>query len=421
MAKNFAAIYSSGNDSNALNQRIFIKEELLGARGQLVLPTPADFIYHLEGASVNFAQPVESSPHKTDRHHSSVIKQKTTTEWTLPTLFNINSSLPAASANEIDPGMRVLFKSLLGREFTIPVLGYDAALDPYVTFSIFENLDVMAKQTPGCAVNGCSLTFPGDGQAQMEWNGMAKTSFYVGLGKSTVDNNGNIGPGGENVVSVLAGEGRRFPVGGKVMIIKADGVTRSLDTPVNTARTIVGVIGDDILLDGAILADADGSGATPVYLCYYEPVEPFIAINDPQTGLQGTVEIAGLPSAMCVRSAEISVNNNHEWEDYCYGKDGLGSTIFTPAGRLDVEVTMELNLTKEMVGYINQSKEFIGENITIYLGPALGRRMQIVLPRVIFEIPAITVPGTGTIPVQFTGMAYQSGLGLADEININFL
>lgn len=416
MAKNFASIYSSGNDAVSLNQRLFVVEEAPGLRGVLSIPTQSDFLYHIEGASVNFSQPIESSPHKTDRHHSSIIKQKTSTEWTLPSLFNIDTTLGSASVAEIDPALRVLWKSLLGREQTVPNLCYDAAFDPSITFSIYENLDVMAKQTPGCAVEACNLTFPGDGQSQMEWSGRAKTSLYVGIGKSVSSGND-----GTNTVTLSAGEGYRFPLGAKVMLIQADGLTRSLDTLDGFPRTVMGVSGDVVLLDGAALADANGSVGSPVYLCYYEPEEPFTAINNPLTGLEGSVTIAGLPSAGCVRSASFSITNSHEWEDYCFGKEGLGNVIFTPAGRLTVECTIELNLSKEMVGYMNQLREFTGEDITLVLGSSAGRRLQIEVPRAIFAIPSLTVPGTGTIPVSFTGNAYQSSLGAADEFTVKFL
>lgn len=414
MAKNFASIYNSGNDAVALNQRLFVVEEAPGLRGVLAVPGPDDFMYHIEGASVNFSQPVESSPHKTDRHHSSVIKQKSLTEWTLPSLFNINTALPGAAVTQIDPALRVLWKSLLGREQVAPNLCYDAAFDPSITFSIYENLDVMAKQTPGCAVEACNLTFPGDGQSQMEWSGRAKTAIYVGIGKSLISNDGG------NTVTVGLGESYRFPLGAKVMLIKGDGITRSLDTPDGFPRTVIGVSGPQVLLDGAPLADADGT-ATPVYLCYYEPEEPFIAINNPLTGLQGNVAIAGLPSAGCIRSASFTITNSHEWEDYCWGKEGLGNVIFTPAGRLTVEVSLELNLSKEMVGYLNQGREFVGESIILVLGAPLGRRMQIEVPRAIFASPTVTVPGTGTIPVTLTGNAYQTSLGAADEFIVKFL
>jgi len=411
MSKNYASIYNSTNDSIALEQKIFIKEET--ARGVLLAPTGADFLFTLNGASVNFSQPIESSPHKSGRHHTSVIKQKTTTSWALPTFFNINSLLGAAGVAEIDPAMRVLWKSLMGKEDTSggsPV--YTAGTPPDITFSIFENGDLWAKQAPGCFVDSGNATFPGDGQSQVEWAGMAKTSLLVGISKSITAN-------AANVVTVAATEGTRFPVGSLVMIVKADGVTRATDTPTGSPRTVVSATSTTVTLSGAVLSDSDGS-ATPVYLCYYEPTTA-VAINDPQTGLVGSITIAGLSSADCVRSASLNMVNNHEPQDFCFGEEGLGGRLFTPGGRFTAELSLELNLNHELVEFLNRQKDFTGENITIILGAAAGRHVQVVVPKVIFPVPEIAVPDTGTIPVTFTGNAYQTALDAADEVTVSFL
>lgn len=409
--KNYPSLYEGGNDSIALEQKIFIKEET--TRGQLALPDGGDFIYHLEGGSVNFTQPIESSPHKSGRHHTSVIKQKTVTEWTLPTFFNIDTSLAAPSTASIDSGLVTLFKSLLGRHVTGSGFNeFDAAEDPAITFSIFEVGDLWAKQAPGCFVESGNMTFPGDGQSQVEWAGSAKTMLLVGMGKSVADNEGG------NTVTLASGEGKRFPVGSKVMIIKDDN-TKSADTPVDSARTVIGVSGDVVTLDGAVLADADGS-VDPVYLVYFEP-EAATAINDPQTGLQGSITIAGFSTlANCVRSFGINIVNNHELQDFCYGEEGLGGPLFVPGGRLTAEVSMELNMKKELVTFLNGLKEFTGEDIELVLGDATSRHMKVELPKVIFPVPEVSVPESGTIPVTFTGNAYQTALDAADEIVVSF-
>lgn len=412
MAKDYAAIHASANDSIALEQKIFIKEE--STRGVLAAPVGADFIYSLSGASVNFTQPVESSPHRSGRHHTSVIKQKTTTSWTIPTFFNIDTTLGAAALTEIDPGMRVMYKSLMGKEDVSggsPV--YTSGVDPAITFSIFEIGDQWAKQAPGSFVESGNASFPGDGQAQIEWAGSSKTSYTVGIGKSQIDNNGG------NTVTVGTGEGERFPVGAMVMLVEADGVTRSADTPDGSPRVVTSVSGDVVTLDGAALAAADGSVAD-VYLVYYEPESP-VAINDPQVGLVGSIAIVGLSSTDCVRSASINMVNNHELQDFCYGEEGLGGRLFTPGGRFTAEVSMELNLNKELVGFLNNIKDFAGEDITLILGDAAGRHLQIEVPKAIFPVPEISVPDTGTIPVTFTGNAYQTALDAADEVTISFL
>lgn len=225
---------------------------------------------------------------------------------------------------------------------------------------------------------------------------MAKTSLLVGIGRSVADNNAG------NTVTVGTGEGSRFPVGAKVMIIEADGTTRSADTPDGTPRTVVSVAGDVVTLDGAALADADGSVLNaPVYLCYYEPATP-VAIDNPQTGLQGSITIAGLGSADCVRSGTINMVNNHEVQDFCYGEEGLGGRLFTPGGRFTAEISLELNLNHDLVEFLNGIRDFAGEDITLILGDSAGRHLQIEVPKAIFPVPEISVPDTGTIPATST-------------------
>jgi hypothetical protein len=410
MAKNYAAVYNSTNDSIALEQKIFIKEETV--RGVLQPPTGADFIFTLNGASVNFTQPIESSPHKSGRHHTSVIKQKTTTNFTLPAFFNIDTTLGAVSVAEIDPGMRVLYKSLMGKETTVAPLVYTTEEAPSTTFSIFEVGDLWSKQSPGAFVEAGNASFPGDGQAQIEFSGMAKTSLLVGMSKSITAN-------AANIITVTATEGTRFPVGAKVMVIKSNGTTRSTDTPDGTPRTVTAATANTVTVDGAVLTDSDGS-VNPVYLTYYEPATP-VAVNNPQTGLVGSITIAGLGSADCVRSASINMTNNHEPQDFCFGEEGLGGRLFTPGGRFTAEVTLELNLNHELVEFLNGLKDFTGEDITLILGNAAGRHLEIQVPKAIFPIPEISVPDTGTIPVSFVANAYQTGLDVADEVTISFL
>lgn len=409
MTKNFADNYNSTNDSSALNQRLFITEE--SVRGTVQLPAATAFFYQLQGSSADFTQPVQSSPHKTGRHHLSVIKQKTKTEFKIPTFFNIDTTLGSAGTGEIDPAMRVLWKSLMGKEYTSPNLKYDTSVDPSITFTLFENLDVMGKQVPGCFIEAGKASFPGDGQAQIEWSGMGKTVYEVGLGKSTVAN-------AANTVTVQTGEGKNFPKGGYVMIIKANGTTRSTDTPTGSARRIVSVSGDVVTVDGAVLTDADGS-STPIYLCYYEPSEPHTAINNPQTGLVGAITVTGVTQT-CVRKLDLSMTNNHEPEDFCFGKDGLGDKIFTPGGRFTAEVSCEINLDKNLVGFLNDLRSFGGVAIQLILGDTTSRYMQIDLAKVVFNVPAISVPDTGTIPVAMTGTAYESANNAADEVVVQF-
>jgi len=413
MAKDYAALFATGNDSVALEQKIYIKEEV--TRGVLALPGNSDLMLANPGATVNFTQPIESSPVRSDRHHTNVIKAKTSTEWTLPSFFHVDSTLGAVDNAEIDQAYRTLFKSMMGKEVATPPLVYTAATPPDITFSIFNVGDQWSFQAPGSFVEAANIQLPGDGDATVEFSGMSKTALLVGIGQSVADNNAG------QTITLGAGQGERFPVGAKVMLIEGDGVTRSADTAALSARTVTLVAGDVVTLDGAALADADGSGGVglELYLVYFEPDAP-VAINDPQTGLQESVTIVG-QTFDCVRSIGISMTNNHEPASFCYGEEGLASPFFTPGGRYTAEISLELNLNHQLVEFLNSLKGFTGEDITVVLGDATGRHVQFEMPKVIFAIPEVTPPDTGTIPVTFTGNAYQTTLDAADEVTISFL
>lgn len=410
MSKNYASIYANVGDSSALNQRFFLKEET--TRGVMMVPAASDYFYALSGGSINFSQPINSSPHRSGRHNNNTIKEKKSLEWSLPTFVNIDVSA-AQGTSELESSLRVLWKSLLGKESVPGAVVYDSSEDPSVTFSVYEIGDKWAKQARGLFVDSCEISLPGDGQSQLSWSGMGVESYLVGIGKSTVDNEGG------NTVTVQAGEGKLFPVGSYVMIIEADGTTHSADTPAGTARKVTSVTGDVVTVDGAALADADGSG-TEIYLCYFEPSAVTGGIDNPLTGLVGTFTSSSIPGTPCIRSATITIANGHEIVNYCWGHDAATGTVFVPASRLEVDVSIELNLNKDTVSLYNAIQSFEAQDLNFKLGSVAGRHLEIDIPRAIFAVPTISVPENGSIPVTFEGKAYQSALDEADEITVKY-
>jgi hypothetical protein len=411
MAKNYASLHASSNDSIALEQRFYVKEET--TRGELKAPTGADFLYTLAGGSIEYMQAIESSPHRSGRHHNNVIKKKKEGNFSFSTFFNINTTLGAPGVAEIDPACRVLWKSLLGAEDVTSGLEYTAAI-PNLTFSIFEVADKWARQMRGAFIQSGNMTFPGDGEAKVDWAGNGKDALYIGLGKSTAVN-------AANTVTLEVGEGKLFEnaVGGLVMIIHADGTTRSTDTPDGTPRTIVSVVGDVVTLSGAVLTDADGSALNDeVYLCYYEPATP-VGIDNPVTGLVGSFAVTGF-SAICARTISVNVKNDHELVNNCYGKDSLSGSFYVPGSRLTAEVSFESNMNENLLKLFKSVEQFTGQDLTIVLGAPAGRRLEIGLPKVLFSIPSYAIPDTGAVPVTFSGTAYQTAFDAADEISVHF-
>ena len=412
MAKNYKDIYESTNVAVSLEQRYYLKQET--TRGELIAPTGSDFLYTLAGGSVEFTQPFISSPHRSGRHNNNAIQQKKECSWTIPTYFNIDTTLGAASAAEIDTPVKALWKSLMGNEDLSAGAKYLVST-PSTTFSLMETGDKWARQVRGGFVQSATMNFPGDGEANMEWTGNAKDAIYVGMGKSTVSNDGG------NTITLEAGDGSQFlkSTDGYVMIIEADGVTRSADTPDGSPRKITQVVGDVITVDGAVLADADGSGiGAPIYFVYYEPATP-VGIDNPVTGLTGTMNVASI-GAICARNVTISLGNEHELINYCYGEDSLAGQMFVPGGRFMATVEVEANLDKATFKLFQQLQNFESQSLTLVLGEAAGRRLEVEIPRGIFEVPSVSVPETGSIPVTFSGTAYQTALDAADEISVHF-
>lgn len=412
MAKNFADIYNDTSDSIALEQKFFIKEE--SQRGTFVAPIGSDFIFSISGGTINFSRPVESSPHRSGRHHTTPIEKKSSTEWTLPTLFNIDTAVGAPGVTEIDTGIRLLNKSMFGKEDTAAGPLFTTATVPNTTFTLLENGDKWAIQAVGAFVESANMSFPGDGEAMTEWAGSAKNAVHIGVAKTTVDNTG----AGPSTITLETGEGLRFKAGGQIMLVEADGLARSADTPDGSPLEIVSISGDVLTVAGA-LADADGSAAD-IYVTYYEPESP-TAINEPLVGLVGSITIAGFTSLDCVRSATINCTNNHELQNNCFGETGLGGSLFIPGGRFTAELSLEINLNAELLELINKIRDDLtGEDIQLILGDAAGRHLEVNLDKVIFSVPEVSVPDTGPIPVTLVGNAYQSGIDAFDEISVHY-
>jgi len=416
MARNFKTLYdddAAGSDSSALVQKFYVKEE--ASRGVFVTPASTDFIFTMPGSSVNFSRPVASSDHRSGRGHLKVNKQKSITNFTLSTGFNIDTTLGAAGAAEIDLGMRWLHKSLFGTEDTAAGPKYTRGT-PSTFATILENGDVWGKQSVGSFVMTSAWDLPGDGNAKQEWTGNAKTTVYAGIAKlTTADHDG------ANTFIVESGQGKRFQVNARIMFIEADGSTRSADSPDGTPRVITSITGDSIVTDGAVFADLDASGAE-IFAAFYEPETAVAPINDEIVGLDGSLTIAGFTALNCIKSLNLTFDNGHKLQDDCFGESGLGGSLFVAGGRMTIGVNMDINLNATLLGFINQIIDDVtGEDIAIVLGDTSTRHLAIDMDRVIFNVPEVTPPAEGDIPVSLASAAVvQSALEADDEITVEY-
>jgi hypothetical protein len=411
--KNYKTIYTSGNASSALEQRFYVKKEV--TRGLFVPPIDADFFFTIGGGSINHTQAITPSAHKSGRDNLTFIKEKKVAEFSLPAYFNVDTGV-AAGTSELDPAMRVLWESALGYELVSSGVHYNNSAVPAITFTMLECGDMWAKQIVGCFVDSAEISLPGDGQSQVTFAGAGKEAIVCGIAKSEATNAGG------NIVTVPVADVYRIPVGAYVMIIKNDGTTRSADTPAGSPRKVTAVDNATgvVTVDGAALtADSDGTVMAPVYLSYYEPASP-TAINNPQTGLQGSFT-CDLLTIDCVRAVNITLTNNHERVDYCFGQDALGGTYFVPAGRLQVDLSVEINFSGEVLEFYNKIRLFQSADVDVVLGDSATRHVKFELPKVQFNVPEIAVPESGSIPVSFEGVAYATALSAGDALTVKYL
>jgi hypothetical protein len=420
LAKNFATEYNKTGDSISLNQSVFVVLE--STKGTFAPPTDTDFVFTLAGSSVTHTQPVTSSPHRSGRHNTDTFAEKKSTEWELPTFINIDTA-QAGGDTAREPGMAVLWRSLLGNQTDTGGVSsvFESSVDPDITFSLYENGDVWSQQVRGSFTESMSLSAPGDGQAQCSWSGAGADRLRVGIGRTVANNDG-----GDTITLAVVTEAKRFPVGAQVMIVEGNGTTRSADTLNGTYKTVLetnpatGVV----RLSGGNLTDADATtdpNGAQMFLAYAEPETP-TGISNIQTGLVGSIAIDGLGGTVaCVRNFELTLNNNHERVNYCYGTDGLATPFFVAGDRLSVELTVEMNLNHSTVEWLYDLDQFTAQDIDFVLGDSTGRHLKIDLPKIIFNIPTTTLPETGSIPFSADGVGYQTSLGSADEVTVSYL
>jgi hypothetical protein len=79
-----------------------------------------------------------------------------------------------------------------------------------------------------------------------------------------------------------------------------------------------------------------------------------------------------------------------------------------------------MNLNDDTIELYNSIQQFEDQDVTLVLGAASGRRLEVLMPKVVFQVPSISVPETGSIPITYEGTCYQTALDAADELTVHF-
>lgn len=279
------------------------------------------------------------------------------------------------------------------------------------SFRMLEELTHYSRLATGCVADTISFSLAGDGKAQFKMSGFAQDVKVGGSATLSADVSAS------NDLVLQTGEGDLFEVGGSIDVIQAaDG-----DTAIATARKITGIVGDTLTVDGAAITASEDDIVIGHAPATYSPLTSENAL----LGLKGSVSIAGYTGlGLCeVISADIELKNNFTKRDFAYGKSSICG--YLPDKRRNISVKLKVLLTKDNFGLFMRNKKFIQEDLTITLEPqdipapsfssSDARTFKWHFPKVEFNIPPITAPADGYVPLELEGVALASDINNTDD------
>jgi hypothetical protein len=354
---------------------------------------------------IKHSQDFEMSKHKSGRQPSNIIKKKKMLEGDVELYVN----MAGGSTVDIDDSVALLLQCVFGQK-TVGAnsISFDQKQPPSTYFSILQGNNTFNRVANGCYVKNFTITLPGDGEASMKFTMKGRESKECSIGKVN-------GPVTASTSVILEnGEAGNFEPDCRVMIIDADGRTVLAGVDGGLKVNAVDLTTHTLTLSSSITC-LDGSFVAP----WLPHVFGFGGIDNPVTGLQGSVSFdGGATTIEEIRSVEISVDPKTEDLDNYYGTDT--NRGYVVGDRSEISVKVEMNLSASQFKKIQQSRRFESFSMKVVLGPANGRRLEIECPKVMYKIPGVEIPDTGTVPVTFEGFALQQVLGSLDAVLLSF-
>jgi hypothetical protein len=208
-------------------------------------------------------------------------------------------------------------------------------------------------------------------------------------------------------------EASKFETGCRVMLVAADG------------RTVL--YGADGSLIFTWLTASTGTLSSPVSmddLTYMVPWTPHnfdqVGIDDPVTGLSGTVSLdGGVSTIEEIRSVEISFDPKVEDQDNYYKADGNRGRVV--GGRAEITLDLDVMLSVSQAQHITEAKRFVARDVLVKLGDPTGRHVRFVFPNVMFQVPDIELPDEGSVPLKLSGKCLQTTVGSLDAFSIEYV
>lgn len=398
-------ILNRSNEFVGIDQRLWIITETGGygkeATGGL-FPLAANGIEH-NSAKIEFNIPREDAAHRSGR--SRVVRLSGKKEVKFSYEGYIIPGTPSG-ANPTLPDSHPMLLSAFGAvdESNPAKKIYTLTRSTTSSFRYLEEGTHFSRLAVGCVADSITFTLPGDGKAMMKVEGFGQD--VISAGQSSL--NGAVVASNDLVLQT--GEGQRFEVGSYVDVIdKDDGNTRTA-----ASRKITAIVGDTLTVDGAAISADDDDiviGAAPDFTAD--------SSENALLGLKGDVSTGSFGSLGCdLLSAEITLKNNYTQKIMTYGTDSACG--FIADKRRDVQLKLEILLTKSNFDFYQKNKSFIADSVEITLQPqeipapinaAAGRTFTFKFAKVEFNVPQIEQPADGFIKLSLEGVA------LAADIN----
>lgn len=371
--------------------------------------TNSDDFAFTKNVGLNFSQNVEMSEHRTGRQASKFYKQKKMVEGDT-TMYVL---LGADGSNvEMSTAHKLLYKACFGKVVsdTTSLLSFDCS-QPHTTYLSAQLVNNgVCQSVNGVYCRNWSLSLAGDAPAELTIGTKGRDSKMAAVAQ--ID---GVVSSSANVV-VNAGEAGRYEAGSRVCIVSADGQT--ITAGADGSLTVLSINNSTHTVTLSTTVDAEDDGFITGWCPSFFGGVPSDSLRI-ATDLEGNLSMDGGSTTIgTVKSGEVTVELNLTDLDDYYGEDG--NVGFVDGSRMEITASVTLKLSVSEFQKVQQMKRHETFSLLWKVGGTTGQRMEIAMPQVIFNIPAIEFPAEGPVEVTFEGKALQASAGSLDAITVSF-
>jgi hypothetical protein len=363
-----------------------------------------DFLLYTTGGPV-YGQPIESNAHRTGRFHTSPIKKKKEASFDIDTMVNMSGN----AGDSLDTAVKLMLESVFGTETVVSgqSITYTQGL-PNFYFSMVRVSTVFGEYYTGGYCKDYTLTVPCDAPGTQKYTGMLSKAAIAGIGQL----DGDVVSSADVVLN--SGEADRYTADACVMVLDTDGRTILAGADGSLKVNSVNTTTHTVTLNSTLSANDDG------YLVPWNPgAMQQTGRDNIYTDLEGTFKFDAAGDSYCATNISLNVVNDHVDINNCFGNDS--NQGFVAGNRCTMTLSVTLDLSTKAMAQLVQAREFDGLSPELVIGNAAsGRYLRITAPKSIVSVPNVEVPESGTTPVTFEGILYQSSAGARDPVSVEW-